>query len=79
MDSPNNTIKPRKHKHLNFQERMTIQIRLKDVHSPYKIAKELDRASNNIRDEIARGTVTQLKNGHKVKVYLAHPGQNMYV
>ena len=38
MDYPNHTIKPRKHKHLNFEERMTIQIRLKDGYSPYKIA-----------------------------------------
>ena len=45
MDYPNHTIKPRKHKHLNFEERMTIQIPLKDGYSPYKIA---------------RGTVTQI-------------------
>lgn len=79
MDYPNNTINPRKHKHLNLEERMTIQIRLKDGYSPYKIAKELGRSSNTIRNEIARGTVTQIKNGHKVKVYLADAGENIYL
>ncbi|WP_410495705.1 IS30 family transposase [Cellulosilyticum sp. ST5] len=79
MDYPNNTINPRKHKHLSFEERMTIQIRLKDGYSSYKIAKELGRASNTIRNEIARGTVTQIKHGHKVEVYLADAGENIYL
>ena len=71
MDYPNNTTNSRKHKHLNFEERMLIQVRLKDGFSPYKIAKELGRASNTIRNEIARGTVTQIKQGRKVEPYLA--------
>lgn len=66
MDHPNNTINSCKQKHLNFEERMTIQIRLKDGYSPYKIAKELNRASNTIRNEIKRGTVPQLKQGKTV-------------
>ena len=79
MDYPNNTTNPRKHKHLNFEERMTIQLRLKDGYSPYKIAKELRRASNTIRNEISRGTVTQIIQGRKVEVYLADAGENIYL
>lgn len=78
MDYPNNTTNSRKHKHLNFEERMLIQVRLKDGFSPYKIAKELGRASNTIRNEIARGTVTQIKQGRKVEPYLADVGENTY-
>lgn len=79
MDYPNNNTNPRKHKHLNFEERITIQIRLKDGYSPYKIAKELGRASNTIRNEIARGTVTQIIQGRKVDLYLADAGENIYL
>ena len=63
MDYSNYTINSRKQKHLNFEERMTIQLRLKDGYSPYKIAKELGRASNTIRNEIKRGTVPQIIQG----------------
>ena len=79
MDYPINTTNPRRHKHLNFEERMTIQIRLKDNFSPYKIAKELGRASNTIRNEIARCTVTQIKQGRKVQLYLADAGERIYL
>lgn len=79
MDHPNNTINSRKQKHLNFEERMTIQIRLKDGYSPYKIAKELNRASNTIRNEIKRGTVPQLKQGKTTMVYLADTGEAIYL
>lgn len=79
MDYPNHTTNPRKHKHLNLEERMTIQLRLKDGFSPYKIAKELGRASNTIRNEIIRGTVTQIKQGCKVEVYLADAGERIYL
>lgn len=78
MDYPNNTTNSRKHKHLNFEERMIIQLRLKDGFSPYKISKELGRASNTIRNEIARGTVTQIQQGRKVEVYIADTGATIY-
>lgn len=78
MDYPNNTINSRKHKHLNFEERMLIQIRLKDGYSPYKIAKELGRASNTIRNEIIRGTVPQIKQGKLFEMYLADTGATVY-
>lgn len=79
MDYPNNTTNSRKHKHLSFEERMTIQIRLKDGFSPYKIAKELNRSSNTIRNEIVRGTVTQIRQGRKVELYLADAGERIYL
>ena len=79
MDSLNNTINHNKHKHLTFEERVIIQTRLKDGYSPYKIAKELGRASNTIRNEIARGTVSQIVNGHKVQVYFADTGETIYI
>lgn len=46
MDHQNHNIESRKNKHLNFKERMTIEIRLKDEFSAYKIAKELNRPIN---------------------------------
>ena len=78
MDYPNNNTESRKNKHLNFEERMTIQIRLKDGFTPYKIAKELGRPINTIRNEINRGTTTQIKIGKKTEVYLADTGETNY-
>ena len=78
MDYTNNTTESRKNKHLNFEERMTIQIRLKDGFSPYKIAKELKRPLNTIQNEIKRGTVPQIKQNKKVMVYLADAGNAVY-
>ncbi len=78
MDYPNDTINSRKQKHLNFEERMTIQLRLKDNYSPYKIAQELGRASNTIRNEIKRGTVAQIVQGKTIMVYLADAGKANY-
>lgn len=54
MDYPNNTINNRKHKHINFEEPMILQLRLKDSYSHYKIAKEPGCASNTIRNEIKK-------------------------
>lgn len=78
MDYPNNITISRKHKHLNFQERMLIQIRLQDGLSVYKIAKELSRPINTISNEIRRGTTTQIKQGKKISLYLADTGQSNY-
>ena len=78
MDYTNNTTESRKNKHLNFEERMIIQIRLKDGFSAYKIAKELGRALNTVVNEIKRGTVPQIKNNKKVMVYLADAGNAVY-
>ena len=48
MEQQNNNTESRKNKHLNYEERMTIQIRLNDGFTPYKIAKELKRPINTI-------------------------------
>ncbi len=71
MDYPNHTTNSRKHKHLTFEERVIIRIRLKDGYSPYKIAKELGRASNTIGNEISRGTVSQIKKCNLIEIYLS--------
>jgi len=61
MDYQNNNTELRENKHLNFEERMTIRLRLKDGFSAYKISKELNRSINAILNEIRRGTTTQIK------------------
>jgi len=78
MDYPNNNTESRKNKHLNFKERMTIEIRSKDGLSTYKIAKELGRSINTITNEINRGTTTQIRQGKHVEVYLADTGEAVY-
>lgn len=78
MDSTNYNTQSRKHKHLNYEERMTIQIRLKDGFTPYRIAKELKRPINTVLNEIRRGTVDQIVNKKLVKTYLADAGQTIY-
>lgn len=79
MDNNNNSINSRKNKHLNFKERTTIEIRLKDGLSPYRIAQELCRPINTILNEIKRGTTTQIKSGNKnIEMYIADTGQAIY-
>ena len=63
MDHQNHNIESRKNKHLNFKERIMIELRLKDGFSAYKIAKELNRPINTILNEIRRGITTQIKQG----------------
>lgn len=79
MDYPNNTINSRKHKHLSFEACMIIQICLKDGFSTYQFAKEIGRASNTIRNEIVRETVTQIIQGRKVEGYLADTENSIYL
>ncbi|HBJ1652550.1 MULTISPECIES: IS30 family transposase [Clostridium] len=78
MDHQNNNTESRKNKHLNFKDRMTIELRCNDGFSPYKIAKELNRPINTILNEIRRGTTTQIKQGNYVEVYLADTGEAVY-
>ena len=78
MDHQNHNTESRKNKHLNFKERMTIELRLKDGFSAYKIAKELNRPINTILNEIRRGTTTQIKQGKYVEMYLADTGETIY-
>ena len=76
MDQLNSTTQRKKGKHLFFKERVIIQTRLNDKHSPNKIAAELCCSLNTIRNEIKRGTV-YLYNG-KVTRYKAEAGQKAY-
>lgn len=78
MDYPNNNTESHKNKHLNFQERMTIQLRLKDGLSAYRICKELNRPINAVLNEIQRGTTTQIKQGKHIELYLADTGEAIY-
>ena len=78
MDHSNINTESRKNKHLNYEERITIQLRLKDGLTPYKIAKELGRPINTILNEIRRGMTTQIKQGKHVEVYLADTGEAVY-
>lgn len=78
MNHQNHNTESRKNKHLNFKERMTIELRLKDGFSAYKIAKELNRPINTILNEIRRGTTTQIKQGNYVEMYLADTGESIY-
>ena len=63
---------------MNFEERIIIQVRLKDVFSPYKIAKELKRSINTFLNEIRRSTTTQIKQGKQIEMYLADTGDAIY-
>jgi len=78
MEYPNNNTKLRRNKHLNLEERVMIEIHLKDGFSPYKIAKELERTITTILNEIHRGTTIQIKQGKPVEMYLADTGEAIY-
>ena len=70
------TTERKKGKHLTKDERVIIQVRLKDGWKANKIAKEIGCAPNTIRNEIKRGTVP-MYNG-KVNRYKAEEGQKNY-
>lgn len=70
------TTTRKKGSHLTYDERIIIQIRIKDGWSPVRIAKEIGCAPNTVRNEIKRGTVS-LYNGH-VQRYKAKAGQEAY-
>lgn len=76
MDQLNSTTQRQKGKHLSFEERVIIQTRLNDKHSPNKIAAELGCSPNTVRNEIKRGTI-YLYNG-KVARYKADASQKVY-
>ena len=78
MDYPNSITSHTKNKHLRLCHRVIIELRLKDGHSAYKIAKELGCAANTIRNEIRRGTVIQIRQGKYVSIYFADAGQRNY-
>ena len=76
MDCIHSTTKShKKGKHLTFEERVIIQIRLKDGASPSAIAEEIGCAPNTVRNEIKRGTV-KLYTGNVLR-YKAKAGQKL--
>lgn len=78
MDQNNYTTEHRKGQHLTSEERHLIEVRYNTDHwTIYRIAKELGRAYNTVKNEINRGTVL-LYNG-KVKRYKADVGHAVYL
>lgn len=71
-----NTNTHKKGKHLSFEERVIIQLRLKDGFSIRAIAREIGCSPTTVSNEIKRGTVT-LYNGN-VHRYKAQQGQDTY-
>lgn len=76
MDNTNHTTEHRNGQHLLNEERHEIEVRLKDGWTVYRIAKQLGRPYNTIKNEIRRGTVS-LYNG-KQKRYKADEGERVY-
>ncbi len=76
MDCTNYTTERKKGQHLNFEERVLIETRLKDGWNPNQISREIGCCYNAVKKEIGRGTVL-LYNG-KVKRYKARAGQAVY-
>lgn len=76
MDNPNYTIEHRKGQHITDEERGNIQTHLRDGWNINKIARDLGRPYNTIKNEINRGMVI-LYNG-KVKRYKAEAGAEAY-
>ena len=77
MDTNNYTTEHRKGQHLTSEERHLIEIRYnKDKHSIYKIAKELGRPFNTVKNELARGMVSLY--GGTVSRYKADEGAAVY-
>lgn len=70
------TSEHKKGKHLTFEERFVIQIRLKDGCSIRSIAREIGCSPSTVSNEIKRGTV-DLYNGN-VKRYKAVAGAEVY-
>ena len=76
MNNNQYTLEHRKGQHLTEEERHSIQIRLRDDWNINRIAKELGRPYNTIKNEIKRGTVT-VYNGKRFR-YKAKEGKRVY-
>lgn len=74
MDCLDCITKIRKGQHLSYEERVIIELRLKESWNVNKIAKELNRSYNAIKKEIKRGTI-KLKKSQR---YRAKEGQMAY-
>jgi IS30 family transposase len=77
MDCSHSTIASHiKGRHLSYEERVLIQIRLKDHYSIRSIAREIGCSPSTVSNEIARGSVA-LYNGHVTR-YKASAGKKAY-
>ena len=70
------TLEHVRNKHLTICERTLIQLRLKDGHTVYSIAKEIGCAYNTVKNEIRRGS-KQMYRSHR-QFYRADFGQEKY-
>ena len=78
MDNSHSTISSHiKGKHLSYEERVLIQIRLKDNYSIRAIAREIGCSPSNVSNEMARDSVA-LYNGHVTR-YKASAGQKLMI
>ena len=77
MDHLENTTKHQKYKHLSLEDRVIIQIRLKDGWTAPRIAEAIGCCSNTVRNEIKRGSRPMYKN--KRLCYRANTGHENYV
>lgn len=77
MDEINYTTEHKKGQHLLSEERHVIEVKRREKWSIYRIAKELNRPFNTIKNEIKRGTIT-LYNG-SVERYKADVGYAVYL
>lgn len=76
MDCSHSTISSHiKGKHLSYEERVLIQIRLKNNYPIPAIAREICCSPSTVANEIARGSVA-LYNGHVTR-YKASAGQKV--
>lgn len=70
------TTSHKKGKHLSFEERVIIQLRLKDKYSIRAIAREIGCSPTTVSNEIKRGTILMYKN--HAPHYRAKAGQAAY-
>ncbi len=79
MSQENYTTINRKNKHLNYRERYTIEILLKEKITVIEISKRLGRHKRTIEREIAKGTVWLLNSDLSYRQeYCADTGQMVY-
>ncbi len=78
MAYKNCNINTRTYKHLTYKERVKIEIMLKSGYKMAEIARELGRSKSTIKNEILRGTTTQIKQNKLIEMYLADTGQTIY-
>ena len=78
MNQLNFNTEKRNFKHLSEYERGEIYAMIKLGCSISSIARHLKRSRTTIYNELKRGSVEQIKNGHKVIVYYPDAGQAQY-